>query len=35
MLLGQLRSLNEKQIQLKYDRLGYDESMSLSKYHVI
>lgn len=33
MLTGQWRSLNDKQNQLKYDRLGYDESMSLSKHH--
>lgn len=33
MLAGQWTSLNDKQNQLKYDRLDYDESMSLSKHH--
>lgn len=33
MLTGQHRSLNDKQNHLKYDRLGYDKRMSLSKHH--
>lgn len=33
MLAGQWRSLNDKENQLKYDRLSYDESMSLNKLH--
>jgi len=33
ILAGHWRSLNDKKNQLKYDRSGYHESMSLSSHH--